>query len=112
MSRWLLLFCCLGVLGAVAYINPTRAHDARPLGGACGADRDCQVGLVCTTEPGVLEGQCSATCNATVSCQDRFGAQSVCLGVDLCARTCMTDADCPSGSGCNVYNWCEQVQSE
>ena len=110
MSRWLLLSCCLAVLGAVSYIGPSRAHDARPLGGACSADRDCQVGLVCAADRGVLDGQCTAACNATASCHVRFGAQSVCLGVDLCARSCMTDADCPSGNECNVYSWCEQAQ--
>ena len=107
MSRWLLLACCIVVLSAVAHIGPTRAHDARELGGQCGSDRDCQPGLQCLFESGVLEGQCSASCNATASCQERFGAQSVCLGVDICARSCTKDADCPAQSGCNVYNWCE-----
>lgn len=107
MSRWLLLSCCLVVLSAIAYIGPTRAHDARGLSGKCASDRDCQQGLSCTFDSGVLEGQCAASCNATASCHERFGSQSVCLGVDLCARSCSKDAECPTGTACNAYHWCE-----
>lgn len=107
MSRWFLMSCCLLVLTAVAQIGPTRAHDAKPLGGRCASDRDCQLGLACLSRDGVIEGQCSATCNATLSCQDRFGTASMCLGADVCARTCGNDAGCPSDSGCNAYGWCE-----
>ena len=107
MSRWFLVSCCLVVLTAVAYIGPTRAHDARPLGGQCGSDRDCQLGLSCTHVNGVMDGQCSASCNATPSCQERFGSESMCLGADVCARTCGNDQGCPHGSSCNAYGWCD-----
>jgi hypothetical protein len=109
MSRWLLVSCCLMVLGAVAHIGPTRAADARPLGGVCGSDRDCQYGLSCASETGVMERQCSAVCNVAAACQDSFGAESMCLGADLCARTCADDAGCPSGTSCNAYGWCERA---
>jgi hypothetical protein len=107
MSRWLLVSCCLLVLTAVSYIEPTRAHDARPLGGLCVSDRECQLGLMCAHEAGVMEGQCSAMCNSTPSCQERFGAESMCIGADICARTCSNDAECASGGSCNAYGWCE-----
>jgi hypothetical protein len=107
MSRWLLISCCLLVLTAVAYIEPTRAHDARPLGGQCATGRDCQLGLTCVDQAGVMEGQCSASCNSTPSCQERFGTESMCIGADICARTCSNDAGCSPGASCNAYGWCE-----
>jgi hypothetical protein len=107
MSRWLLFACCFSVLGAIASIQPTRAANARPLGGHCVIDRDCQQGLSCAFTPDVMEGQCAAACNETSACQERFGKESVCLGADLCARTCKADAECATGSHCNVYGWCE-----
>jgi hypothetical protein len=108
MNRWLLVSCCALVLTAIAYIEPTRAHDAKALGGDCASDRDCQLGLSCLHIAGVLEGQCSATCNATASCQERFGGESMCLGADVCARTCGNDAGCSTGGSCNAYGWCER----
>ena len=107
MSRWLLIGCCALVLIAMAYIEPTRAHDAKPLGGRCDSDRDCQADLSCVYVSGVIEGQCSATCNSTAACQERFGSHSVCLGADVCARTCGNDAGCAPGGSCNAYGWCE-----
>jgi len=107
MSRWLLVSCCVLVLSAIAYIEPTRAHDAKPLGGHCDSDRDCQLGLDCMFVAGVIEGQCSATCNSTASCQERFGSESMCLGADVCTRTCGNDAGCAAGGSCNAYGWCE-----
>jgi len=107
MSRWLFLACCALVLSAIASIGPTRAHDARPLGGRCSSDRDCQLGLGCVDQAGVMELQCAAPCNSTPSCQERFGADSMCLGADVCARTCGNDFGCPNGSTCNIYGWCE-----
>jgi hypothetical protein len=106
MSRWFLFACCLFALAALSYGEPARAPDALSLGGACARDRECQVGLTCTFEPGVIDGQCTAACNSSASCQERFGAQSVCLGADLCARTCTYNADC-GGGFCNIYSWCE-----
>jgi hypothetical protein len=95
------------VLVAVSNIEPRRQPDARPLGGSCQIDLECQVGLECAHVSGVMKGQCAASCNAEASCQERFGSASMCLGADLCARTCQADAECPSGSRCNDYRWCE-----
>ncbi|MGD8863683.1 MAG: hypothetical protein PVI30_26950 [Myxococcales bacterium] len=108
MNRWLLLSSCVLVLVAVFHAEPSsRPAGAGPLGAVCTTDRDCQHGLECTYVPGVMEAQCSASCNATDSCQERFGSQSMCLGADLCARSCGQDADCPDGIACNAYGWCE-----
>lgn len=108
MSRWLFLSSCLLVLGAVAYAaEPSRRADARDLGAPCERTEECQVGLRCGGSDGVLGAQCSAGCNETTFCQERFGSASVCLGADLCARTCGTSEECPAGTTCNVYGWCE-----
>lgn len=107
MSRWLLPSCCLLVLGAITYMEPRRAPNAHPLGGACISDRQCQLGLSCSYVPQVMEGQCAAPCNSTPACQEHFGSESVCLGADVCARTCRTGTDCPSSGRCNSFGWCE-----
>lgn len=108
MSRWFLLLCCGLTLVALASIEPpARAADAGPLGSACTVDRDCLLGLECVYEAGVMEAQCAARCNETAACQEDFGTASMCLGADLCARTCQADADCPEGAVCNAYGWCE-----
>lgn len=112
MSRWLFLSSCLLVLGAVAYAaEPTRRPDAKDLGAACESTQQCQAGLRCGDED-VIPAQCSATCNDTSSCQERFGAASICLGADLCARTCGTNAECPGDTQCNAYGWCERARGE
>ena len=108
MSRWPLLFCCVSVLAGLIYSEPIRSPNAVGLGGACSTDRDCQVGLDCGYVPGVLEAQCTASCNTAAACQDRFGRESMCLGADLCTRTCQHDTDCPDVTGCNAYGWCER----
>jgi hypothetical protein len=91
----------------VGYIESRRAPNAHALSGSCVGDRQCQLGLSCTYLPDVMEGQCAAPCNSTPSCQDRFGSQSVCLGADVCARTCQHNRDCPSSDRCNDFGWCE-----
>jgi hypothetical protein len=97
MSRWLLLSCCLLVLAAIGYAEPRRLPNAHPLGGACVGDRQCQLGLYCKYVPQVMDGQCTASCSSTPACQEYFGTESVCLGADVCARTCKADSDCPTG---------------
>ena len=107
MSRWLFAVCCALCAAAFGFVEPVRSPTARALGGSCARDRDCQLGLQCTFLPGVLEGQCSASCNSTPACQERFGEQSLCLGADVCARACSGTESCPNGSTCNLYGWCE-----
>ena len=107
MSRWLFVFCCGLLLVAGSYLGRGRSAAARELGGLCSSDSDCQVGLTCAQVPGVMEGQCSAFCNSNALCEERFGSASMCVGADLCARTCGTQAECPQGSGCNAFGWCD-----
>jgi hypothetical protein len=107
MSRWLLLSCCVLVLAAVSNIEARRLPNARALGGQCLSDSECQTGLRCTHVTDVMDGQCAAPCNSTPWCQERFGSESLCLGADVCARTCKADADCAAGAHCNGYHWCE-----
>ena len=108
MARWLLLSSSLFMLGALTYSDATRATDARSLGGACESTHDCQKGTTCTTIDGVMAGQCSTGCNSSEACQRHFGAQAMCIGVDVCALGCRSSADCPSESTCNAYGWCER----
>jgi hypothetical protein len=112
MSRWLFLTLCCFCLVAISAAPPARSATARPLAGACATDRDCQTGLSCTYVEGVMAGQCAAACNSSASCQERFGDESVCLGADVCARTCSAASDCPEGNVCNLYGWCESAPAD
>ena len=113
MGRWLLLCFSVLVLAAVGFASnePARAPDARDLGGLCEETRECRSGSRCVDQTGVMEGQCSATCSESLSCQSAFGGKSLCLGADLCARTCADSGDCPAGTECNAYGWCERPRS-
>lgn len=110
MSRWLFAACCLLCLLSFGFVEPARSLRAHALGGDCSKDRDCQLGLTCAFIDGVIAGQCTAECNATASCQERFGEESLCLGADICARACKSDQSCPTGSICNSYGWCEGAE--
>lgn len=113
MGRFLLLSSAVILLGALSLLddpNPTRAPDARPLGGICEGTRECRLGTRCIDSDGVLAGQCSASCAANSACQQAFGLDTMCLGADLCARACDKPSDCPSGTICNDYGWCERPQ--
>jgi hypothetical protein len=111
MGRWLLISGCLFVVSALTYSDATRAPDAQHLGGACSTTHECRKGTTCLEVEGVLSGQCSTACNATDACQQQFGAAAICLGADVCARTCEASRDCPSGTACNTYGWCERPLS-
>lgn len=112
MGRWLFLVLCLVTLVAAIELEPTsRPAGASSLGGRCETTLDCQYGLSCVGGDGPLAGQCAAACSSTVSCTERFGPQTMCIGVDQCAVTCEDDAACPSGSACNEYGFCEAPQS-
>jgi hypothetical protein len=108
MGRWLLLSACLFVVGALTYNDVTRAPDAKYLGGACESTHECRKGTTCVDVDGVMSGQCSAPCNASAVCQRGFGNDAICVGADLCARTCQSSAQCPQGTRCNAYGWCER----
>ena len=109
MSRWLFAALCALSAAAFGFVEPVRLPNARGLSGLCAHDRDCQFGLRCTFVPGVLEGQCSASCNSTAACQEHFGEASLCLGADICTRACTAPQSCPSGTTCNAYGWCEEL---
>ena len=111
MGRWLFVGSSLFVIGALFLIdspNPTRTVNARSLGGICEGTRDCRAGTHCIESDGILAGQCSAACAESSSCRQAFGDQALCLGNDLCARACTQATDCPNGTTCNVYGWCER----
>jgi hypothetical protein len=113
MGRWLwLLISSLLLLGALSSIDPARAPDASSLGGTCESTRDCVEGTRCIHTEGAMDGQCSSGCSATQGCQEEFGQASLCLGADVCARTCAQATDCPDQTVCNMYGWCERAASE
>ncbi|MET0385095.1 MAG: hypothetical protein ABW321_04010 [Polyangiales bacterium] len=108
MARWLCLCAGLFAIAALGYRETTRAADARTLGAACESTHECQVGTRCVDLEGVMPGQCTAACNADSTCTQAFGAEAQCLGADMCARTCREASDCPDGTACNAYGWCER----
>lgn len=108
MGRWFLLGACLVVVSALGFSDATRASQAKPLGGTCSSTYDCQKGTTCVEIEGVLNGQCSAACNGDEACHEPFGRASMCLGADVCARSCEQQSDCPEDTRCNAYGWCER----
>jgi hypothetical protein len=108
MARWVVFASCLFMIGALGYRDAVRSPHAKALGGVCDSNYECRKGSSCVESDGVLSGQCAAPCNASSACSDAFGANSECLGVDLCARTCKGASDCPAQTICNSYGWCER----
>jgi hypothetical protein len=77
----LLLLLCLSCSGA-----DSARHG---LGGSCGGDGDCHIGLICVADdPG---GQCTKFCSADSQC----GAGALCDDEGKCYQACNSDADCP-----------------
>lgn len=109
--RWLYVGLTIAALLAAGVSHRlTRADSAEPLSASCTFDVDCRAGLTCTDVYGVMSGQCSLRCSSTESCRQRFGPRSLCIGADVCVRTCTRDADCPTGTRCNGYEWCERTE--
>jgi hypothetical protein len=110
MARWLAVSSLVIVVVMSAWLrDERRAPDARSLGGVCESTSGCQEGTRCVDQRGVMAGQCSASCSDDSACSDHFGAAVLCLGADLCARACDGAADCPAGTQCNAYGWCERL---
>jgi hypothetical protein len=109
MARWLAAVSMLLAVVTVGMREVRRAPDAKPLGGTCESTHGCQQGTRCVEQDGVLTGQCSASCSDNLACSERFGAAVLCLGVDLCARACAAEDQCPDDTHCNAYGWCERA---
>lgn len=112
MARWLAVSTFLIGLVTLGFRDVRRAADAEGLGGVCESTHGCRQGTRCVEQDGVMEGQCSTNCNDTLACSQQFGAAVLCLGADLCARACSIAADCPDGTQCNAYGWCERPASD
>ena len=108
MARWVALSSFVIVIAAFGLRDGERAADAAGLGGVCESTQGCQRGTRCVDQAGVMAGQCSTSCSDNNACADHFGAAVLCLGADLCARACDDAADCPAGTQCNAYGWCER----
>jgi hypothetical protein len=114
MGRLLFGGSCLAVLLGLMLAQGRPGAGGQPerrgtqvLGARCTADRDCATGLECVDIEGLLDAQCTAGCSSTDSCRLRFGTQALCIGADVCVHTCEADGDCPLGTFCNPYAWCE-----
>ena len=112
MARWLMVCACLFGAVSFGYREFNRAPDAKALGGLCDSTYECRLGSRCIDVDGVMRGQCSTSCNSSVSCANAFGSTAFCLGADLCARACQTSSDCLPGTECNDYSWCERADDE
>lgn len=81
------------------------------IGETCTSDSDCQGELRCE-DGSTGTDQCTTTCvNSTVvedHCTVSYGSDYHCIGAGICVRSCDNDADCPSGTECNGYWWCER----
>jgi len=110
MGRWLFLASCLAILAVLLVASPALRPSGRAqLSDRCDSSFDCQRGLSCSDDEGVLAGQCAASCSTDGSCQERFGQLSMCIGIDQCVRACDDAGICPSGTACNGHGWCEAV---
>lgn len=108
MARWIVLSSFVVAIVTVGLRDGQRAADAKTLGGVCESTHGCQSGTRCVEQDGVMVGQCSASCSDDSGCTQQFGGAVLCLGADLCARACGDAADCPQGTQCNAYGWCER----
>lgn len=108
MARWLAVSTLLIGLATLGFREGPRADDAEGIGGICQSTHGCREGTRCVDEESVMQGQCSTSCNDNLACTVRFGGAVLCLGADLCARACSGAADCPEGTQCNAYGWCER----
>jgi hypothetical protein len=51
------------------------------------------------------------TCYSSEECKDEFGWRSFCIGLNDCVKRCYQDDDCPAGTYCSTYDWCELSSS-
>lgn len=108
MARWIGLSLFVAAIVTVGLRDGRRAADARGLGGVCESTHGCLRGTRCVEQDGVMIGQCSSSCSDDAACAEHFGGAVLCLGADLCARACGEASDCPDGTTCNGYGWCER----
>jgi hypothetical protein len=80
------------------------------LGKACDTDVECGAGLTCHLDSVdyMVHRQCSTYCSSSADCQSAFGANSTCIGANLCVANCASDADCGPSTHCNDLGWCER----
>jgi hypothetical protein len=108
MARWIALSTFVVAIVTVGLRDGQRAADATGLGGVCESTYGCQRGTRCIERDGVMPGQCSTSCSDDTACAGHYGGSVLCLGADLCARACDEANECPEGTTCNAYGWCER----
>lgn len=105
---WLtvLLYTCVLLVPA--------CKDDGELGAPCAESDPCDQGSV--SESGsnpfcnvhYLGGQCSQQCETDDECVKSWGEGAVCIVAGYCVRSCAEDKDCPKGTTCNEYMWCDR----
>jgi hypothetical protein len=80
------------------------------IGAPCESTTDCKAGLDChfDTVNYIGHKQCTAACDLSNPCEDRFGSQTFCIGADICVQSCRDSADCPAKTVCSSNKWCKR----
>jgi len=80
------------------------------LSSPCETSADCASGLTCHSSPDdyIAHKQCSKYCASEAECTSTLGADSTCIGANICVHTCKRDADCVAKTHCNSNGWCER----
>lgn len=91
--------------GAPGHLPP-----AKGVSSPCETSDDCATGLTCHLSPEdyIAHKQCSKFCASEEECTSTLGADSMCIGGQICVHTCKSDADCVARTRCNSNGWCER----
>lgn len=99
--------------GAAGHPSGTTNGNLPPAKGVstpCEASDDCAPGLSCHMSPVdyVAHKQCGKYCESDEECTATLGADSSCIGANVCVHQCKSDADCVARTHCNANHWCER----
>jgi hypothetical protein len=113
--RTLYLFAAASLLMVFVGCSSSDSGNSTPvLGDICTSSADCGGQMVCHSDTTnyVANGQCTASteCSKDSQCSG-FGSAhgAMCIGANICVATCGVQSDCPNGTICNSYGWCERT---
>jgi hypothetical protein len=83
---------------------------ARGVGSPCESDADCDAPLSCRDDSidYIAHKQCTMPCAVGGDCEAELGANTLCIGAEICVFSCGSDADCLPKTRCNSAGWCER----
>lgn len=86
------------------------------LGELCESSADCEEREYCSVnanKSSVVSNQCTGSCQDDDDCVFKLisATGTRCLTSKTCVRLCTVNSDCPSGTACNEYQWCERSTS-